>query len=267
MREENIRKWKLTRRWTVAEAQKLDWKDIAEMSMPERADLANFYYTTFRRRLNTAKKAGIMPYAIKKLQDDFDKIYSEEIELSNGEKITMKDFLGFDLETPIVTQKKGQRMLNPKLQKIEYANNTLLGFLAMMKEYFSWQTGTVGGWNKFTKKQDIMLFGKDEKGRPNYRMSDEERTKFWHVYNELRKRGMTMVQDSETLIQSGLTILWQEEHFSSMDMIDIVKMLEKMDLGNLSNIIQYPEISEGNQDNPFQQKDVFGRKFDNDDTI
>ena len=53
-----------------------------------------------------------------------------------------------------------------------------------LKDFMNAKTATVKGAREVMRKQDIMLFGENEQGKPNYKMSYTERTNFWSVYEE-----------------------------------------------------------------------------------
>lgn len=53
-----------------------------------------------------------------------------------------------------------------------------------LKDFMNSKTATVKGAREVMRKQDIMLFGENEQGRPKHRMTYTERTNFWAVYDE-----------------------------------------------------------------------------------
>lgn len=255
------RKWNLTEKWNMGKAKKLTIFDIQSMTLPEKADLAQYYYTMFRRRVNEASRAGIMPFAIRKMFRDFNETYSTEIDI-NGEKMAIGDYLGFNLSTPITRYKSGKYELNPIFDKLPYVNNTLVGYINMMQDFFSWETSTVAGWKKFARNQDIRLFGADKKGNPNHSLTDLERDAFWKAYNELKTRGTTMLLDSESIINTGYSMLWMDKKFTdSINIHDITSIVRRLEEIWNKQELEFPEIIGGDENNPFEQRDVFGREF------
>lgn len=50
--------------------------------------------------------------------------------------------------------------------------------------FFKSKTGDVKGSREVMREQDIRIFGENSRGNPLHRMTIEERTKFWSVYDE-----------------------------------------------------------------------------------
>lgn len=71
---------------------------------------------------------------------------------------------------------------NTPINKLSY--NQLIMEIAQYRSFFTGKTSTIKGALEVNKEQDIRIFGKDSRGRPNRTMSNEERIKYWSVYNE-----------------------------------------------------------------------------------
>ena len=91
----------------------------------------------------------------------------------------------------------GKNVYSPALEKMEeyYQRNgvqspdsmnvnKIRSELFHIQEFFNSETADVKGARKVMREQDARIFGVNERGMPNYRMSTEERTKFWSVYEE-----------------------------------------------------------------------------------
>lgn len=91
----------------------------------------------------------------------------------------------------------GKNVYSPALEKMEeyYQRNgvqspdsmnvnKIRSELFHIQEFFNSDTADVKGARKVMREQDARIFGVNERGMPNYRMSIEERTKFWSVYEE-----------------------------------------------------------------------------------
>ena len=59
--------------------------------------------------------------------------------------------------------------------------------LFRIQEFFNSESGDVKGARRIMREQDARIFGVNEKGNPIKRMTLEERTKFWSVYEEFMK--------------------------------------------------------------------------------
>ena len=93
--------------------------------------------------------------------------------------------------------KAGKNVYSPALEKMEsfyedhgmqstksMTRNRMQSELFHIQEFFNAETGEVSGARKVMREQDARIFGVNEKGKPNARMTIEERTRFWQVYDE-----------------------------------------------------------------------------------
>lgn len=91
----------------------------------------------------------------------------------------------------------GKNVYSPALEKMEtfyedhgmqstttMTRNRMQSELFHIQEFFNAKTGDVSGARKVMREQDARIFGVNKKGKPNARMSIEERTRFWQVYDE-----------------------------------------------------------------------------------
>ena len=91
----------------------------------------------------------------------------------------------------------GKNVYSPALEKVEdyYDRNgerspekmtvhQIRSELFHIQEFFKSKTGDVKGAREVMREQDIRIFGENSKGNPVKRMTIEERTKFWSVYEE-----------------------------------------------------------------------------------
>ena len=91
----------------------------------------------------------------------------------------------------------GKNVYSPALEKMEdyYDRNgerspekmtvhQIRSELFHIQEFFKSKTGDVKGAREVMREQDIRIFGVNSRGNPLHRMTIEERTKFWSVYEE-----------------------------------------------------------------------------------
>lgn len=91
----------------------------------------------------------------------------------------------------------GKNVYSPAMQKMEeyYERNGVQSPESMnvnrirselfhIQEFFNAKTGDVKGAREVMREQDARIFGVNERGTPLKRMTIEERTKFWSVYEE-----------------------------------------------------------------------------------
>ena len=94
-------------------------------------------------------------------------------------------------------ERAGKNVYSPALEKMnEYYQrngvqspdsmnvNKIRSELFHIQEFFNSDTADVKGARKVMREQDARIFGVNERGTPKYRMTIEERTKFWETYNE-----------------------------------------------------------------------------------
>ena len=91
----------------------------------------------------------------------------------------------------------GKNVYSPALEKMEdyYDRNgerspekmtvhQIRSELFHIQEFFKSKTGDVKGAREVMREQDIRIFGENSRGNPVKRMTIEERTKFWSLYEE-----------------------------------------------------------------------------------
>lgn len=94
----------------------------------------------------------------------------------------------------------GKNVYSPALEKMEgyYERNgvqspetmnvnRIRSELFHIQEFFNSKTADVKGAREVMREQDARIFGTSERGTPLKRMTIEERTKFWSVYEEYLK--------------------------------------------------------------------------------
>ena len=94
----------------------------------------------------------------------------------------------------------GKNVYSPALEKMEsYYDrngvqspesmnvNRIRSELFHIQEFFNSKTADVKGAREVMREQDARIFGTNERGTPLKRMTIEERTKFWSVYEEFLK--------------------------------------------------------------------------------
>ena len=94
----------------------------------------------------------------------------------------------------------GKNVYSPALEKMEsYYDrngvqspesmnvNRIRSELFHIQEFFNSKTADVKGAREVMREQDARIFGTNERGTPIKRMTIEERTKFWSVYEEFLK--------------------------------------------------------------------------------
>lgn len=226
-------------RWTMKRAMSLELNDLLKMKKEERAELAQFFQNMYKRRVAQAKKAGIEPYGITHIREQFE-----------------KRNLGIAVDTPILKNGK----LTPEWERLNFPHNTLTAYNSMMQDFFTWKSNTVKGWRDLRLKESIGLFGrewiKDEKGHrhlvPRHILTEEERKQFWKLYHELLNREANNILPSETkgtnyekIKEYGLASMWlkmrEKRDLADMDLTSLVLSMEESLKENKVKFVEHAE--------------------------
>lgn len=267
-------RWKPTyKKWTLAEAQKLGTLGIARLTIPEKAELAQFYYRQFNLRANSFVRSLRVPYAFSKIMSDFDKMASSDKLSALQREIS--------LDTPIVKTRGRYRTLTYPFSNMENPGPALNNYIRRMQAFFNAKSSTIAGWNEVSLQQDIQLFGAnvenyrrygyitDENGKrkrkemygpfmkvtPKYRMTDAERIKFWAVVDLAKDAGwLNRFGYSSTQAHRQIASLWQNGTFDHND-IDAAytKILEILGQQDVMRGM-YPDQMNGGYGNPLPHK-------------
>lgn len=138
-------------RLTYEKLKKMSPSEIGKMSESQTADMLRQFREKFRMREKVFARAGKNIYspALDKMQT-----YYEQNGVQSTEKMS---------------------------------RNKMQAELFRIQEFFNSETGDVKGARRIMREQDARIFGVNEKGNPIKRMTLEERTKFWSVYEEFMK--------------------------------------------------------------------------------
>lgn len=138
-------------------------------------------------------------------------------------------------------EKAGKYVYSPAIEKIEeyydggkrsiskQTRNQLLEEAFRLQSFFKSYTATVKGARKVMRDQDIRIFGKKESGAPRYKMTNEQRVKFWKFYDEfLNQRKDAYYRFKSSAIQQYLGEFIERKNLEiTPEMID--KIYEDLD--------------------------------------
>lgn len=267
-------RWKpAKKKWTLAEARELGTLGIARLTIPEKAELAQFYYRQFNLRANSFVRSLTVPYAFSKIMSDFEKMSSSDRLSALQREIS--------LDAPIVKPSGRYRTLNYPFSNMENPGPALNNYIRRMQAFFNAKTSTVAGWKEVSLQQDIQLFGAnvenyrryayitDENGKrrrkeltgpfvsvtPKYRMTDAERIKFWAIVDLAKDAGwLNRFGYSSAQAHRQIASLWLSGTLDHND-IDaayskILEILEEQD------VIRgmYPDQINGGYGNPLPHR-------------
>lgn len=124
------------------------------------------------------------------------------------------------------------------VQLTKLTRNQLILEFARYANFFNSVTSSEKGIKEVNKAQDIRLFGKDAKGRPKHTMTQEQRTKFWSLYEEYKNQNPSkFVNYGYNKIQEGIA-----EMVSQGDELTSENLTELMD--RLSDVLEQNETEE-----------------------
>lgn len=133
-----------------------------------------------------------------------------------------------------------------QVQLTKMTRNQLILEIARYSKFFNDVTSSEAGIKKVNKAQDIRLFGADKRGRPKYTMSQEERTRFWQLYEEYQNQnpskfvnyGYNTIQQAITEMTLRGNELTSENLVVLMDKLDNIleKSYFEQNLGSVPNV-------------------------------
>lgn len=97
------------------------------------------------------------------------------------------DRAGKNVYSPAMEKMEGYYERNGVQSPDSMNINRIRSELFHIQEFFNSKTADVKGAREVMREQDARIFGTNERGTPNRRMTIEERTKFWSVYEEYLK--------------------------------------------------------------------------------
>ncbi len=268
-----MERWKSTgKKWNLKEAQALDIHEIAKMSLPEKAELAQFYRNQFQLRANTFVKALVVPYA-------FSKMYKDYEEIANSPKISdVRKAINPD--TTVVISNGRYRELSPEFDALPKPGYYLTNYIHRFQSFFNAKSSTVKGWEEISRQQDTELFGADyiqkrkytyvtdENGkrrrielqgpffeiRPKNRLTDVERVKFWSIVDEAKRAGwLNKFGYSSEQMHRQIATLWTNSIFSTKDIDDAYDTIYNLLGVERLKEGKYPEHKSGIVGDFFQQ--------------
>ena len=98
-----------------------------------------------------------------------------------------------------------------------------------LQEFFSADTSTVPGARRVQAEQDRRIFGTDSRGRAKNRMTVEERTNFWTVFEEYKKMRPADVLEQSNIVQQAIGQILIENDKIDFNMETLQKLMDKVE--------------------------------------
>lgn len=114
------------------------------------------------------------------------------------------------------------------VQLTKMTRNQLILEFARYSKFFNDVTSSEAGIKKVNREQDIRIFGQDAKGRPRRTMTDNERQKFWSLYEEYENQHPTASSryGSESIQQQIADALFDTQSIGGYNLIDFLDRVE-----------------------------------------
>lgn len=98
-----------------------------------------------------------------------------------------------------------------------------------LQEFFDSDTSTVPGARRVQAEQDRRIFGTDSRGRAKNRMTVEERTDFWKVFEEYKKMRPADVLEQSNIVQQAIGQILVENDKIDFNMETFQKLMDKVE--------------------------------------
>lgn len=133
----------------------------------------------------------------------------------------LKSYAQIALEKSVPKGKK-------QVELTKLTRNQLLLEFARYSKFFNDVTSSEAGIKLVNKKQDIRIFGATESGRPLRTMSNDERERFWDLYDEfLNQKPTSSSRFSSESIQQQLADLQFSDSGIGTDLNEFFNRIEK----------------------------------------
>lgn len=109
--------------------------------------------------------------------------------------------------------------------------NQMRGELFQLQNFFQAETSTLPGARKVQKEQDVRFFGTDSRGRPKKRLTTDQRTQLWSIFDEYKKMRPADVLENSTIVQQALASMLIEKgelDFSAKTLDDLAVKIYEM---------------------------------------
>ena len=97
-----------------------------------------------------------------------------------------------------------------------------------LQEFFGSETATVPGARKVQAEQDRRIFGTDKRGRAKYRMTVEQRSQLWSIFEEYKKMRPSDVMEQSNIVQQAIGQVLIETDKIDFSMETLNKVMDKV---------------------------------------
>lgn len=149
--------------------------------------------------------------------------------LSAGYKRRVQSFARKGLVSHAQIALEGTIPDRKQIQLTKMTRNQLILEFARYAKFFNDVTSSEAGIKKVNKEQDIRIFGQDAKGRPRRTMTDQERQKFWSLFEEYQNQNPTATSryGSESIQQQIADALFDTQYINGENLVDFLDRVEQ----------------------------------------
>lgn len=97
-----------------------------------------------------------------------------------------------------------------------------------LQEFFDSDTSTVPGARRVQAEQDRRIFGTDKRGRAKYRMTVEQRSQLWSIFEEYKKMRPSDVMEQSNIVQQAIGQILIENDKIDFSMETLNKVMDKV---------------------------------------
>lgn len=114
--------------------------------------------------------------------------------------------------------------------------NQIVHEISKYSSFFTSETSNVAGVKRVNREQDKRIFGEDARGRPVRTMTNEERDRYWSLYDEFKKQKKAEFYSSTSeTVQQQLAEMSVDKFPSLQEMFDEMskKLAEARDIASI----------------------------------
>ena len=184
-----------------------------------------------KRKQTQAEKIASIPIEnITRMSDKERKTLEEYVTiLRSGYKKRVQSFARKGLVSHAQIALEGTISDKKPVQLTKMSRNQLILEFARYSKFFNDVTSSEAGIKKVNREQDIRIFGQDAKGMPRRTMTDQERQKFWNLFEEYENQHPTATSryGSESIQQQIADALFDAQSINGENIVDFLNRVEQ----------------------------------------
>lgn len=149
--------------------------------------------------------------------------------LRSGYKRRVQSFAKKGLVSYAQIALEGSLPSKKPVQLTKMTRNQLILEFARYAKFFTDATSSEQGIRRVNREQDIRIFGKDSRGRPKRTMTEQERQKFWTLFEEYNNQNPTANSKygSESVQQQLADALFGPQSINGDNLVDFLDRVQQ----------------------------------------